>query len=72
MDIGFVNSDITYNPEDSRHRWSHILVAGELKSNPKADTESAARIDLAKYAREVFAAQDTRRFVLALLSAALL
>ncbi|KAH6977655.1 serine/threonine-protein kinase Sgk2 [Ilyonectria destructans] len=66
MDIGFVNSDITYNPdsEDSRYRWSHILVAGELKSNPKADTASIAWIDLARYAREVFAAQDTRRFVL--------
>ncbi|KAH6883929.1 serine/threonine-protein kinase Sgk2 [Thelonectria olida] len=66
MDIGFVNSDITYNPdsEDSRYRWSHILVAGELKSNPKADKASIAWIDLATYAREVLAAKDTRRFVL--------
>jgi hypothetical protein len=58
IDIGFVNSDITYNPdtEDSRYRWSHILVAGELKSNPKADTASLAWIDLARYAREVLAA----------------
>ncbi|KAM4064203.1 hypothetical protein HRG_007198 [Hirsutella rhossiliensis] len=51
-------------PLESRYRWSHILVAGELKSNPKADTASVAWIDLARYAREVFAAQDTRRFVL--------
>ncbi|KAH6988793.1 serine/threonine-protein kinase Sgk2 [Ilyonectria sp. MPI-CAGE-AT-0026] len=66
MDIGFVNSDITYDPdsEDSRYRWSHILVAGELKSNPKADKASIAWIDLATYAREVLAAKDTRRFVL--------
>jgi hypothetical protein len=66
MDIGFVNSGITYNPdsEDSRYRWSHILVAGELKSNPKADTQSIAWIDLARYVREVFGAQETRRFVL--------
>ncbi|CAH0019548.1 unnamed protein product [Clonostachys rhizophaga] len=66
MDIGFVNSNITYNPdsEDSRYRWSHILVAGELKSNPKADTASIAWIDLARYVREVFGAQETRRFVL--------
>ncbi|KAM4061041.1 kinase [Hirsutella rhossiliensis] len=66
MDIGFVNDDITYDPnsEDSRYRWSHILVAGELKSNPKADIASIAWIDLARYAREVFAAQGTRRFVL--------
>ncbi|KAH6881086.1 serine/threonine-protein kinase Sgk2 [Thelonectria olida] len=66
MDIGFVNTDITYNAdsEDSRYRWSHILVAGELKSNPKADKASIAWIDLATYAREVLAAKDTRRFVL--------
>jgi hypothetical protein len=66
MDIGFVNSDITYDPDsaDSRYRWSHILVAGELKSNPKADKASMAWIDLATYAREVLAAKDTRRFVL--------
>ncbi|KAH8651721.1 serine/threonine-protein kinase Sgk2 [Ilyonectria robusta] len=67
MDIGFVNSDIAYkapSKEDGRFRWSHILVAGELKSNPEADKASIAWIDLATYAREVLAAQDTRRFVL--------
>ncbi|KAK9446145.1 serine/threonine-protein kinase Sgk2 [Metarhizium brunneum] len=66
MDIGFVDSDITYKPDttDSRYRWAHILVVGELKSNPKADIASVAWIDLARYAREVLAAQDTRRFVL--------
>ncbi|KAF5133789.1 hypothetical protein E5D57_004416 [Metarhizium anisopliae] len=66
MDIGFVDSEITYKPDnpDSRYRWAHILVAGELKSNPKADIASIAWIDLARYAREVLAAQDTRRFVL--------
>lgn len=66
MDIGLVDSEITYKPDnpDSRYRWAHILVAGELKSNPKADIASIAWIDLARYAREVLAAQDTRRFVL--------
>ncbi|KAK7421733.1 hypothetical protein QQZ08_009821 [Neonectria magnoliae] len=67
MDIGFVNSDITYKPESegvSKYRWSHILIAGELKSNPAADKASIAWIDLSTYAREVLAAQDTRRFVL--------
>lgn len=66
MDIGIVNNDIEYNPnsEDWRYRWSHILVAGELKSSPKADVASIAWIDLAKYVREIFAAQGTRRFVL--------
>ncbi|KAJ6436591.1 Sulfatase domain containing protein [Purpureocillium lavendulum] len=66
MDIGFVSHDITSKPEsaDSTYNWSHVLVVGELKSNPKADTASIAWTDLARYAREVFAAQDTRRFVL--------
>jgi hypothetical protein len=67
MDIGFVNDNFTYDPKaekDSRYRWSHVLVPGELKSNPSADMLSIARIDLATYAREVLSAQDTRRFVL--------
>ncbi|TWU73405.1 hypothetical protein ED733_003499 [Metarhizium rileyi] len=66
MDIGFVNSDITERPDaaGSKYSWSHVLIAGELKSNPKADIASIAWIDLARYAREVLAAQDTRRFVL--------
>ncbi|KAF5126255.1 hypothetical protein E5D57_010951 [Metarhizium anisopliae] len=66
MDIGFVDSEIIYKPDttDSRYRWAHILVVGELKSNSKADIASVAWIDLARYAREVLAAQDTRRFVL--------
>lgn len=68
MDVGFVNIDITYNAmeeNDGRYRWSHILVPGELKNNPEADKASIAWIDLATYAREVLAAQDSRRFVLA-------
>ncbi|KJZ70776.1 hypothetical protein HIM_09826 [Hirsutella minnesotensis 3608] len=66
LDIGFVNSDVKFTPdmEDLRYCWSHILVPGELKSNPKADIASIAWLDLARYAREVLAAQDTRRFVL--------
>uniref|UniRef100_A0A8H7N259 non-specific serine/threonine protein kinase n=1 Tax=Bionectria ochroleuca TaxID=29856 RepID=A0A8H7N259_BIOOC len=62
MDVGFVN-----DPEasmDSRCHWSQILVPGELKSNPSADKASEAWLDLGRYAREVLAAQDTRRFVL--------
>ena len=67
MDIGFVNDNFTHDPkaeEDFRYRRSHVLVPGELKSNPSADVPSIARIDLATYAREVLSAQDTRRFVL--------
>ncbi|OTA05751.1 hypothetical protein A9Z42_0064620 [Trichoderma parareesei] len=68
MDIGFVNDDFVFRPElgrAARYRWSHILVPGELKSNPAADAPPLAWIDLATYAREVLSAQDTRRFVLA-------
>ncbi|KUI73048.1 hypothetical protein VM1G_08192 [Cytospora mali] len=62
MDVGFV-----INPEtrpDSRFHWSGVLIAGELKSNPSADRPLEAWLDLGRYVREVFSAQDTRRFVL--------
>ncbi|KAK0628461.1 hypothetical protein B0T17DRAFT_490701 [Bombardia bombarda] len=62
LDIGFVN-----DPEaqkDTKCHWSQILVPGELKSNASADKAAEAWLDLGRYAREVFAAQDTRRFVL--------
>lgn len=49
---------------DSRCHWSRILIPGELKSNPSADKASKAWLDLGRYAREVFAAQGSRRFVL--------
>ncbi|KAK4071055.1 uncharacterized protein Triagg1_6422 [Trichoderma aggressivum f. europaeum] len=68
MDVGFVNNDVVYHPyagKSGRYRWSHVLVPGELKSNPMADAPPVAWIDLATYAREVLSAQDTRRFVLA-------
>ena len=42
----------------------HILVLGELKSNPNTDIASKAWFDLGKYIREVFAAQDSHHFVL--------
>ncbi|CAG7999808.1 unnamed protein product [Penicillium nalgiovense] len=62
LDIGFVSD--TSAGKDTRCQWSQILVPGELKSNPAADTASKAWLDLGRYAREVLAAQDTRRFVL--------
>ncbi|KAH8748471.1 hypothetical protein F5883DRAFT_473975 [Diaporthe sp. PMI_573] len=62
MDVGFVN-DPTAN-KDSRCHWDQILIPGELKSNPSADIPSEARLDLGRYAREVFGAQGNRRFVL--------
>ncbi|POR33452.1 Uncharacterized protein TPAR_06369 [Tolypocladium paradoxum] len=62
MDVGFVNDPQA--GKDSRCHWSQILVPGELKSNPSADKASEAWLDLGRYAREVLAAQDSRRFVL--------
>ncbi|KAM3510126.1 hypothetical protein MY11210_006043 [Beauveria gryllotalpidicola] len=62
LDVGFVNDPQA--GKDSRCHWSQILVPGELKSNPSADKVSEAWLDLGRYAREVLAAQDTRRFVL--------
>lgn len=64
MDIGFVDSPSASTGESPRFSWAQILVPGELKSNPSADTPSDARLDLARYAREVLGAQDSRRFVL--------
>jgi hypothetical protein len=62
LDIGFVND--TEAQADTTCRWSQILVPGGLKSNPSADKASEAWFDLGRYAREVLAAQDTRRFVI--------
>ncbi|KAL8410404.1 hypothetical protein RB596_000189 [Gaeumannomyces avenae] len=62
LDVGLVDDPDA--GKDSRYHWSQILVPGELKSNRSADIASKAWLDLGRYAREVFVAQDTRRFVL--------
>ncbi|KAJ4333150.1 hypothetical protein N0V95_009496 [Ascochyta clinopodiicola] len=62
LDIGFVDDESA--DINSKHHWSRILVLGELKSNALADKASKAWLDLGRYAREVLAAQDSRRFVL--------
>ncbi|KAI0903609.1 hypothetical protein F4823DRAFT_267708 [Ustulina deusta] len=62
MAVGFVNEPKA--GKDSRCHWSQILVPGELKTNRSADIASESWLDLGRYAREVLAAQDTRRFVL--------
>ncbi|KAI0520951.1 hypothetical protein F5B22DRAFT_653373 [Xylaria bambusicola] len=63
LDVGF--ADVPKSDQDQRYHWSQILVPGELKSNPKEDTPSQARLNVARYVKEVFIAQPTRRFVLA-------
>lgn len=58
LDVGFAYHRRT------DYDWSHILVPGELKSNPNADILEVTWLDLAKYAREIFHAQDSRRFII--------
>lgn len=62
LDIGFVDDPSA--GVNSKCHWSQILIPGELKSNASADIASKAGLDLGRYAREVLAAQDSRRFVL--------
>ncbi|KAL8410360.1 hypothetical protein RB596_000174 [Gaeumannomyces avenae] len=62
LDVGLVDDPDA--GKDSRCRWSQILVPGKLKSNRSADIALKAWLDLGRYARKVFAAQNTRRFVL--------
>lgn len=62
LDVGFVDDPSA--GVNSKCHWSQVLIPGELKSNPSADIASKAWLDLGKYAREVLAAQDSRRFVL--------
>ncbi|KAH9859195.1 hypothetical protein J1614_012272 [Plenodomus biglobosus] len=50
--------------EDSRYGWEHILIPGELKSTPSANSSSKVWFDLGRYEREILAGQDIRRFVL--------
>ncbi|OCL08995.1 hypothetical protein AOQ84DRAFT_363643 [Glonium stellatum] len=66
LDVGF-----TYNSSNKRensdrlpYNWSHILVPGELKSNPREENYSSTWLNLLRYAREVSSGQDTRRFVM--------
>ncbi|KAG6242348.1 hypothetical protein E4U24_005773 [Claviceps purpurea] len=51
--------------KDGEYHFRQADIAGELKCNPNADIASVAWRDVTKYAREIFAAQSNRRFVLA-------
>lgn len=63
LDIGFVSDSEA--DENTRCHWSQMQIPGELKSNPLADTAAKAWMDIGRYAREVLAAQATRRFTVA-------
>ncbi|KAB2568650.1 hypothetical protein DBV05_g12671 [Lasiodiplodia theobromae] len=62
LDVGIARGEPEH--EEVPCHWSHILVPGELKSNWREDNHNDTRLDISRYAREVFHAQDTRRFVL--------
>ncbi|PVH90320.1 hypothetical protein DM02DRAFT_647610 [Periconia macrospinosa] len=66
LDVGLAyNSNNELEDSDNkRYDWSHILIPGELKSNAREDNHNSTWLDLLRYAREIFNAQDTRRFVL--------
>ena len=57
MDVAFVEG-----PGACDYHWKQVLVPGELKRNPDKDKSSG--VDLVRYVREAFLAQDSRRFVL--------
>lgn len=63
LNVGFV--DVPEADQHKKYHWSQILIPGELKGNPGEDTPSRARLNVARYVKEVFTAQPTRRFVLA-------
>ncbi|OCK78451.1 hypothetical protein K432DRAFT_427264 [Lepidopterella palustris CBS 459.81] len=66
LDVGLAYN-LSNELEDSYRQsydWSHILIPGELKSNQREDNYSSTWLDLVRYAREIFSAQVTRRFVL--------
>ncbi|KAI1144702.1 hypothetical protein F4825DRAFT_477323 [Nemania diffusa] len=63
IDVGFVSDDEVI--QDGKCHWSHILIPGELKSNPSADSAPKAWLDIGRYVKEVLFAQDTRRFAIA-------
>jgi len=66
LDIGLVcdSSDSLEQSDGQDYDWSHILVLGELKSNPREDKHSSTWLDLVRYAREVLSAKAARRFAL--------
>ncbi|KAH8731711.1 hypothetical protein GQ44DRAFT_745770 [Phaeosphaeriaceae sp. PMI808] len=66
LDVGLAynSNDDLVESDGQSYDWLHILFPGELKSNPREDNHSSTWLDLVRYAREIFSAQDTRRFVM--------
>jgi Fungal protein kinase len=54
---------ISSETRDYEHHWKNLLVVGELKENPKEDSNRLTLIQFCGYAREIFGVQPERRFV---------
>ena len=54
LDIGFINDPNA--GKDPEYHWLQVLVPGELKSNPAANTASSTWLNLGRYARKVLIA----------------
>ncbi|PLB47088.1 hypothetical protein P170DRAFT_511741 [Aspergillus steynii IBT 23096] len=61
--VGVVDSRDA-SSKQSEVNWSNVLIVGTLKRSPEMDTASRTWIGLGRDARDVFTAQDSRRFVL--------
>lgn len=55
-------SGVGLTPLDSKHDWRDIEVIGELKESGK-DGVKKTLVQVARYVRDIFAYQPTRRFV---------
>ncbi|KAF2647234.1 hypothetical protein K491DRAFT_614914 [Lophiostoma macrostomum CBS 122681] len=67
LDVGIADGvgSIPKEGHQQNYASSHILVPGELKSNPGEDAHSTTWLDLVNHVREIFNAQGrARRFVL--------
>ncbi|KAG6109305.1 hypothetical protein E4U31_007005 [Claviceps sp. LM219 group G6] len=63
LDIGLMyQKELKRGTKEGKHHFSQVLMAGELKSNPKAHRD--ARLSLAMYLRETLAEDATRRFAM--------
>ncbi|KAG9236004.1 hypothetical protein BJ875DRAFT_494545 [Amylocarpus encephaloides] len=69
LDVGIVynqtnEASLENTNDDLLCDWSDVLVPGELKGDPREDNHSSTWLDLSRYAREIFSAEDTRRSVI--------
>ncbi|KAG6149179.1 hypothetical protein E4U11_000248 [Claviceps purpurea] len=63
LDVGILyRKELKRGFKEGKHRFSQVLMAGELKSNPEAHRDAC--LSLAMYLRETLAEDATRRFAM--------